>query len=393
MTDIKTVLKYDKKKETRKGYIVNIVVIIAALIIFGIIQTVMMGGGKGSYQLIFIPSLWQCSYLIILAVSLNLVLGFLGQLSLGHCGFMAIGAYTAALVSLAFERAGTFEAKESFVYIAIVILAILLGGIFAAVIGLVVGIPALRLKGDYLAIITLGFGMIIVNVINNLPFAGQEGLGLGSAAASLYKTGLGFNTNYKVKFAWLAIIITLLSITVMFMFIRSKFGRTIIAIREDEIAASASGINVSKYKIGTFVLSAFFAGIAGGIYACCNGSLSTSSFAFANGSILNSTFIVVMVVLGGMGSLTGSVLASVGMFLLNYLIKNVINVSGAGGFIQNIFNYPMLVYAIVLIIIILFKPRGLLGTKEFSIVNFKDFISRDKNNKHGEKAEKKGGVE
>jgi len=385
MTKISSVS--DRKKNIRKGYIVNTIVIIAALVIFGIVQAA-QGGSKGAYQLIFIPSVWQCSYLIILAVSLNLVLGFLGQLSLGHCGFMAIGAYTSALVSLAFERAGAFQSKETAVYIIIVIFAVLLGGVLAALVGLLVGIPALRLKGDYLAIITLGFGMIIVNVINNLPFAGQEGLGQGSAAASLYKTGLGFNSSLKVKYIWLAIIITLLSIVIMFMFIRSKFGRTIIAIREDEIAAGASGINVSKYKIGTFVLSAFFAGIAGGIYACCNGSLSTSSFAFANGSILNSTFIVVMVVLGGMGSLTGSIVAAVGMFLLNYIIKNVINVSGAGAFIQNLFNYPMLVYAIVLIIIILFKPRGLFGTKEFSIINFKDFITRDRK-KNGAK----GGVE
>lgn len=381
----------DKKKETRKGYIVNTAVLFVGLILFGIINSAMQGGSKGSYQLIFVPSVWQCSYLIILAVSLNLVLGFLGQLSLGHCGFMAIGAYTAALVSLAFERAGAFESKETLVYIMIVVLSIVLGGILAALIGLVVGIPALRLKGDYLAIITLGFGMIIVNVINNLPFAGQEGLAQGSAAASLYKTGLGFNSGLKVKYLLLAVIITLLSITVMFMFIRSKFGRTIIAVREDEIAANASGINVSKYKIGTFVLSAFFAGIAGGLYACCNGSLSTSSFAFANGSILNSTFIVVMVVLGGMGSLTGSAAAAVGMFLLNYLIKNVIDVSGAGAFVQNIFNYPMLVYAIVLIIIILFKPKGLLGTREFSIVNFRQFIF-GKGRSKAVKAEEKGGA-
>ncbi len=392
MTDTKLRSNLDRKKDIRRGYIVNTIVIVAAFVIFGIIQMIAQGGAKGSYQLIFIPSVWQCSYLIILAVSLNLVLGFLGQLSLGHCGFMAIGAYTAALVSLAFERAGAFQSKETFLYVVIVIFSLLLGGVFAALIGLLVGIPALRLKGDYLAIITLGFGMIIVNVINNLPFAGQEGLSQGSAAASLYKTGLGFNSSLKVKYIWFAIIITLLSITIMFMFIRSKFGRTIIAIREDEIAASASGINVSKYKIGTFVLSAFFAGIAGGIYACSNGSLSTSSFAFANGSILNSTFIVVMVVLGGMGSLTGSIVAAVGMFLLNYFIKNVINVSGAGAFIQNLFNYPMLVYAIVLVIIILFKPRGIFGTREFSIVHFKEFIKRTKK-KNGASAIKKGGVE
>ena len=366
----------DKRKETKKGYMVNSIVILVTLILFGILQAVFTSGPKGAYQLIIVPSIWQCSYLVILAVSLNLVLGFLGQLSLGHCGFMAIGAYTAALLSLALERANLFTDKNSITYIAIILISILLGGILSAVAGLVVGIPALRLKGDYLAIITLGFGMIIVNMINNLPFAGQDGLSQGSAAASLYKTGLGFNSSLKVKYIWFAIIITMMVVAACFMFIRSKFGRTIIAIREDEIAASASGINVSSYKIGTFVLSSFFAGIAGGIYACCNSSLSTSSFAFANSSILNSTFIVVMVVLGGMGSLTGSVVAAVGMFLLNYMIKNVISVAWAPEFIQNIFNYPMLVYAIALIIIILFKPRGLFGTKEFSIIHFSSLFRK-----------------
>ncbi len=366
----------DKRKEAKKGYFINSIVIIAMLALFGIIQFILTSGPKGAYQLIIVPSIWQCSYLVILAVSLNLVLGFLGQLSLGHCGFMAIGAYTAALLSLACERSGLFTDKNSAVYILIIIISILLGGILAGIIGLLVGIPALRLKGDYLAIITLGFGMIIVNVINNLPFAGQDGLFQGSAAASLYKTGLGFNSSLKMKYIWFAIIITMFVITVCFMFIRSKFGRTIIAIREDEIAAGASGINVSTYKIGTFVLSSIFAGIAGGLYACCNSSLSTASFAFANSSILNSTFIVVMVVLGGMGSLTGSAVAAVGMFLLNYLIKNVIAVTWAPAFVQNIFNYPMLVYAIALIIIILFKPRGLFGTTEFSIIHFSKMFRR-----------------
>ena len=121
---------------------------------------------------------------------------------------------------------------------------------------------------------------------------------------------------------YLALLVTILCLTQMFMFIRSKYGRSIKAIRDDEIAASASGINTSFYKIMTFAYSAFFAGVAGALYACANATLSTSSFAFTNGGILNSTFIVVMVVLGGMGSLTGSVVAAVIMFLVNYQIKN-----------------------------------------------------------------------
>jgi branched-chain amino acid transport system permease protein len=356
------------KNKTAQGYIINTLVIALLIVGFGIFKGI--ASGEDSFKLILAPSIWQCCYLIILAASLNLVLGYLGQLSLGHCGFMAIGAYTAALMSLAFERAGTFTGKEGLPFVLVLIGCILAAGILAAIIGLIVGIPALRLKGDYLAIITLGFGMIIVNIINNLPFAGQEGLAIGSASASLYKNGLGFGTASKVAFIWTAIITTLVCLIMMFMFVRSKYGRAIKAIRDDEIAASASGINTSFYKIFTFVYSAFFAGIAGALYACANATLSTSSFAFTNGSILNSTFIVVMVVLGGMGSLPGSIVSAVLMFFVNYEIKNGTWVASLPAFLQNVFNFPMLVYAIVLIIVIMFRPKGIFGAYEFSLRNF-----------------------
>jgi len=166
------------KNRTAKGYIINTAVIAAVLIGFSVLKGAL--GDSQIFKLIMVPSLWQCCYLIILAASLNLVLGFLGQLSLGHCGFMAIGAYSAALISLACERAGIFADKSSPAFILVLLCCILAAGILAALVGLLVGIPALRLKGDYLAIITLGFGMIIVNIINNLPFAGQEGLSIGS---------------------------------------------------------------------------------------------------------------------------------------------------------------------------------------------------------------------
>lgn len=356
------------KKQTAKGYIVNTVFIAVLLIGFALINS--SSGSSQSFKLIIVPSLWQCCYLIILAASLNLVLGFLGQLSLGHCGFMAIGAYTAALISLAFQRAGVFTDKSGPTFILVLIGCILAAGILAALVGLLVGIPSLRLKGDYLAIITLGFGMIIVNIINNLPFAGQEGLAQGSAASSLYKNGLGFGTASKVTFVWVALITTMVCLAMMFMFIRSKYGRAIKAIRDDEIAASASGINTSYYKIFTFTYSAFFAGIAGALYACANATLSTSSFAFSNGGILNSTFIVVMVVLGGMGSLTGSIVSAIMMFFVNYEIKNGLWVKSLPGFLGGIFAYPMLVYALILVVVIMFRPRGIFGTYEFSPLYF-----------------------
>ena len=377
-----------KKNKTGFGYLLNTIVIILLFTAFQIITGIF--GSHGSFKLVVVPCMWQCCYLIILAAALNLVLGFLGQLSLGHCGFMAIGAYTAALLSLACERAGLFEDKEGAVFILILFGCIIAAGILAALVGLLVGVPALRLKGDYLAIITLGFGMIIVNIINNLPFCGQDGLAQGSAAASLYKNGLGFGSKDKVAYIWVALLVTILCLTLMFMFIRSKYGRAIKAIRDDEIAASASGINTSYYKVFTFAYSAFFAGIAGALYACANATLSTSSFAFTNGGILNSTFVVVMVVLGGMGSITGSVVAAVIMFLVNYQIKNGSWVTALPASVQGIFEYPMLVYAIVLIVVILFRPKGIFGTYEFSLMNLRRDMKASLARKSAERAERKG---
>ena len=377
-----------KKNKTGFGYLLNTIVIILLFTAFQIITGIF--GSQGSFKLVVVPCLWQCCYLIILAASLNLVLGFLGQLSLGHCGFMAIGAYTAALLSLACERAELFTKKEGAVFILILFGCIIAAGLLSALVGLLVGVPALRLKGDYLAIITLGFGMIIVNIINNLPFCGQDGLAQGSAAASLYKNGLGFGSKDKVAYIWVALLVTILCLTLMFMFIRSKYGRAIKAIRDDEIAASASGINTSYYKVFTFAYSAFFAGIAGALYACANATLSTSSFAFTNGGILNSTFVVVMVVLGGMGSITGSVVAAVIMFLVNYQIKNGAWVTALPASVQGIFEYPMLVYAIVLIVVILFRPKGIFGTYEFSLMNLRRDMKASLARKSAERAERKG---
>ncbi len=376
-----------KLGRTGQGYLLNTIIIV---LLFTAAQLVTAAlGGEGSFKLVLVPSIWQCCYLMILAASLNLVLGFLGQLSLGHCGFMAVGAYTAALLSLACERAELFKDKEGAVFILVLFACVLAAGILSALIGLLVGIPALRLKGDYLAIITLGFGMIIINVINNLPFCGQDGLAQGSAAASLYKNGLGFGTKSKVEFLWAALLVTIISVTLMFMFVRSKYGRAIRAIRDDEIAAAASGINTSYYKVLTFAYSAFFAGVAGALYSCANATLSTSSFAFTNGGILNSTFIVVMVVLGGMGSITGSVTAAVIMFFINYQIKNGSWVSSLPAAVQAVFQYPMLVYAIVLIVVIMFRPRGIFGSYEFSLINLKKDLKAALERRAAAKAERK----
>ncbi|MGN0416312.1 MAG: branched-chain amino acid ABC transporter permease [Agathobacter sp.] len=352
-----------KKDKTALRYLING---IALALLMGLSVYLSVAGGN-MIKLKIVPSVWQCCYLIIMAASLNLVLGFLGQLSLGHCGFMAVGAYAAALISLAFQRSGFYENKTGVAFLVTVIVSFLAAGLLSALLGLIVGIPALRLKGDYLAIITLGFGMIIVNLINNIPFCGQQGLGQGVASSSLYANGLGFSNDEKMKYMWIGVVTVIICMTIMFMFVRSKYGRIIRAIRDNEIAASASGINVSFYKVLTFAFSAFFAGVAGALYSCCNSALATTSFAFTNGSILNSVFIVVMVVIGGMGSLTGSVVAAIGMFILNYIIKNGAWVNALPGFLKSVFTYPMLVYSIALIIVIMFRPHGILGTSEFAL--------------------------
>lgn len=351
-------MKRNEKK--LPGYIIN------TLAAFAVFAAAVLAPQLGT-SVKMASIVWQICYFIILACSLNLVIGFLGQLSLGHCGFMAVGAYTAALISLAFQRGGFYTEKSGAAFILVIVICIAAAGILAAVVGLVVGIPALRMKGDYLAIITLGFGLIIVNIINNLPFCGMDGLAEGSAASALYANGLGLVLQQLVGYVWLPVGLTMLSVCVMFMFVRSKYGRAIMAIRDNEIAASACGVNTSRYKVMTFVIGAFFAGIAGALFAMCNSTLSTASFNFTSSSILNSTFIVVMVVIGGMGSLTGSSVAAVLLYLLNYTIKNGKWVAQLPAFLQQIFAYPMLVYSIVMVIVIIFRPRGIFGAYEFSL--------------------------
>ena len=342
-------------------YVINLILIVA---VWFVLNSLIQSGVITNY---WSGILITVGINIILATSLNVATGYLGQLPLGHAGFMAVGAYAGGIFMKAMPVQELLKAGNTGAAIPYILLALLISAIVAGTFGIIIGIPALRLRGDYLAIITLGFGMIIVNLINNLPFCGQQGLAQGSASSSLYATGLGFSNDEKMRYLWVAALAIILCMTCMFMFVRSKYGRSIRAIRDNEIAAAASGINVSYYKMLTFTISAFFAGITGALYACCNAALSTTSFAFTNGSILNSVFIVVMVVVGGMGSLTGSVIAAVVLFLLNYTIKNGAWVSALPALLQNVFTYPMLVYSIALVIVIMFRPRGIMGSREFAL--------------------------
>ena len=261
---------------------------------------------------------------IILAVSLNITVGCLGQITIGHAGFMSVGAYAAAL----FAKSGLMSGLPGY------IVALIIGGVVAGIIGIIIGIPALRLYGDYLAIITLAFGEIIRVLIEYFHFTG--------GAQGLRKIPR-FN-NFGIIY-----IIMVVCVIMMFSLMTSRHGRAILAIRDDEIASGASGINTTYYKTFAFTVSAIFAGVAGGIYAHNLGILGAKQFDY-NYSIN----ILVMVVLGGMGSFTGSIISAIVLTILPEVLR---------GFA----DYRMIVYSLLLILTMIFRPTGLLGRKEFQI--------------------------
>ena len=263
----------------------------------------------------------QIAYSIILAVSLNLVVGFLGELSLGHAGFMCVGAYI-----------GCYAANQLHSVIssplAVLIISMLIGGLVAAVFGFIIGLPALRLKGDYLAIVTLAFGEIVRTIFKNLDmFGGALGLSTKKYGTTLFIP---------------ALIVVLIMLILVQNLIRSKHGRAITAIRDNEIAARAMGINIAFYKLFVFIISAFFAGIAGVIYGHYATPVLYSFFSY-NYSIE----ILVMVVLGGMGSINGSILAAVLITFINFQLTT--KLSG------DLAALKFLIYAIVLITIVIFN--------------------------------------
>lgn len=258
---------------------------------------------------------------IILAVSLNLVTGFTGQFSLGHAGFMAIGAYFAAIINMNLDSLPGF------------LLGIFAGALAAAAVGILIGVPTLRLKGDYLAIATLGMAEIIRVILLNMEIT--------NGAAGL--NGIPRYTNWS----WL-FIFTVVAIVLINNFLRSSQGRACISIREDEIAAESMGINTTKYKVMAFAIGAFFAGIAGALYSSYFYFIRPGLFGF-----LKSIDILVIVVLGGMGSLTGSVIAAVLLALLTT-------------FLQAFTEIRMIIYAAMLVIIMIFRPKGIMGTSEIT---------------------------
>ncbi len=279
---------------------------------------------------------------IILAVSLNLVTGYTGQFSLGHAGFMAVGAYSSAWMTLTFGFVlGTSLTATGGVYL----IALFGGGLAAAAAGLLVGVPSLRLRGDYLAIVTLGFSEIIKGLIQNAePLGAQRGLG-----------GMVQHTNFFWTYAVVA-----LAIYGILTLVHSTYGSGFLAVRDDEVAAEAMGINTTKYKVLAFVIGAFLAGVAGGLYAHFKQFIHPEGFNF-----LKSVDIVVMVILGGMGSTAGVCLAAVILTILPEFLRTVSDYTWLPGPLRDLAENRMILYSLLLIILMLTRPQGLFGRLDF----------------------------
>ena len=292
------------------------------LILFGyLLMTVL--ANTGILNPFYLQIFEQIGINIILAVGLNLIVGFSGQFSLGHAGFMAIGAYAVAIMGSKSPNYGTF------------FIAMLVGAVIAGAVALLVGIPTLRLKGDYLAIATLGVSEIIRILIVN-------GGDLTNGAAGILS--IPNFTSWQLVYVFV-VITTILTLN----FLRSPIGRSTLSVREDEIAAESVGVNTTKIKVIAFVFGAITASIAGSLQAGFVGSVVPKDYSF-----INTINVLIIVVFGGLGSMTGAIVAAVVLGILNMLL-------------QDISSVRMIVYSLALILVMIFRPGGLLGTWEFSL--------------------------
>ncbi len=357
-------MKHKIKPATRKSFLTYAIMIAAFIAVEIIVST---GSASNMFKGLLIPF---CVYSIA-AASLNLTVGFLGELSLGQAGFMCIGAYSSAIFSIVTKETIT-NAWIRFP------LAILVGGFFAAVFGVLIGIPVLRLRGDYLAIGTLAFGEIIKNVFaalyvgydsNGLHFSltSQGDLGLAPDGKMLINGALGISGTPKDSTFEIAFVMLMLTLIIIYNFVNSRTGRAVMSIRDNRIAAESIGLNITKYKLITFGLTAFLAGIAGALFSHNLASLQASKFDY-NLSIL----VLVFVVLGGIGNIRGSVIAAI---VLTYLPE----------VLRGINNYRMLIYSVVLIVMMIFtsnaKIRGFFAA---SFGRLKGMVFKNKTAKEGE---------
>ena len=316
---------------------------------------------------------------IILAVSLTMVNGFTGQFSIGHAGFMALGAYTAAAVMyygsyaifgdadfhggrLSYCDAKAFHGALFAGGDLLFVGACLAAGIVSAIAGWIVGLPSLRLRGDYLAIVTLGFGEIVRVILQGTDAQLMDAGEIAGVGFPKYLNHLGgalgfiFLPTYATAF-WIYIFVAI-TLIVAVRLKYSSYGRAFLSIREDEIAAQAVGINVTKYKVRAFVLSSFFAGVAGALFAMQLGSINAGDLGFQR-----SFEILIMVVLGGLGSISGSTIAAIILTILPEVLRGVD-------------RYRMIVYALLLIIMMIVRPQGLFGVREAWDVQWKRMFQR-----------------
>mgnify|MGYP000974543805 CR=1 FL=1 len=292
---------------------------------------------------------------IMMTVSLNIVNGFTGQFCIGHAGFMSLGAYGASIVTTLIF--GGYHVAEN-LRIPVFLLGLLVGGIVAGFVGLLIGIPTLKLKGDYLAIVTLAFGEIVRATLRLIePIGAARGM-----------IGIPAYTN----FAWVLFFVVVTLILAR-NFIYSRYGRACLAIRDNEIAADSMGVNTSKYKIISFVFAAFIAGIAGGLYAHIMSFVQPDTFSF-----VKSSDYLVYLYAGGTGSLTGSILGALVLTVLPEALR-------AFG---NLTNWRIVIYAVILVVIMLYRPLGICGGKELPFLKInrkslyeKNFFGRNKDRK------------
>ena len=334
------------------GFTVALFVIVFILSSSGMLSSALTG--------ILVP---VCAY-IIGALALNLTVGILGELSLGHAGFMSVGAFSGATVAMALKDAVQSDTLR-------LIIAIIAGAIFAAVAGFIVGIPVLRLNGDYLAIVTLAFGEIIKTLVTNLYVGKDENgihlkflsndLGLKKGGRMILNGPNGISGITKIATFTAGFVIIMLSLIIIFNLVNSKSGRAVMAIRDNRIAAESVGINVTKYKLMAFVISAAIAGSAGALYSLSQNTVTANKFDF-NTSIL----LLVFVVLGGLGNMLGTIIATLVLYILPETL------------LRQFSEYRMLIYAIVLIVIMILKnnPRSAAFFKEIknritSLLGFK----------------------
>ena len=327
-------------KRSRKALINNLITYGIVVVAFIICQAMIQGGAmtrslKG--QLVPI-----CVY-IVMAVSLNLVVGISGELSLGHAGFMSVGAFSGIVMSTWLQSA--FQMENEVVRL---ILAMVVGGVFAGIAGVLIGVPVLRLRGDYLAIVTLAFGEIIRNVVNCLYFS-VDGAALHlsfnnpNMPGKVFVNGPAGATGVdKIATFEMGFVLVLFTLFVVLNLINSRSGRAIMAIRDNRIAAESMGINVTKYKMMAFVTSAVLAGMAGALFGLNYSTVTASKFRFDT-----SILVLVFVVLGGIGSIRGSVIAAALLTILPEVLRAFS-------------DYRMLVYAIVLIVVMLATNSPLL---------------------------------